>query len=93
MDIEEKVQDTLETVGRSSARNPRRVFLGVALIILVSAFFAATSVQMSMGMNLYIDHNSQTWEDWSHLKTEFDEGNNVFVVVESNTLYDPATIR
>jgi predicted RND superfamily exporter protein len=46
-----------------------------------------------MGMDLYIDDDSETWEDWSYLNEEFDDGNNVFVVVESDGLYDPRTVR
>jgi len=62
-------------------------------VVLLSAFAAAATVQMQMGMDLYIDDDSETWEDWSYLKGEFDEGNNVFVVVESDDLHHPRTVR
>jgi hydrophobe/amphiphile efflux-3 (HAE3) family protein len=48
---------------------------------------------MSMGMTLYIDDESDTAEQWAGLKEDFETGNNVFVVVESASLYDPETVR
>ncbi|XGI84324.1 RND family transporter [Halorutilales archaeon Cl-col2-1] len=93
MSLEEKVKDVLEDVGRFSSENQRIVFGIVAVVLVISAASAASSIQMQMGMSLYIEEESETWDDWSHLKEEFDEGNNVFVVVESDDLYDPETIR
>jgi hypothetical protein len=65
----------------------------VLVLVLVSGGVAATSLQMSMGMTLYVDDDSETAEEWAALKDEFETGNNVFVVVESDALYDPATVR
>jgi hypothetical protein len=65
----------------------------VAVLVVVSGGVAATSLQMSMGMSLYVDDDSQVSEDWEGLKADHDTGNAVFVVVESDTLYDPETIR
>ena len=93
MSTEDRVLDTLERVGRASVERRRAVFVAVAVVVVLSAGAAASSIQMQMGMDLYIDDDSETWEDWSYLKENFDEGNNVFVVVESDTLYDPATVR
>jgi len=93
MEIEERVKDTLEAVGRFSVERRRTVFAAVAVVILLSAIAASATVQMQMGMDLYIDDDSEEWEDWSYLKEEFDEGNNVFVVVESDDLYHPRTVR
>ncbi len=93
MDIEERVKDTLEGVGRLSVERRKTVFAAVAVVILLSALAASATVQMQMGMDLYIDDDSEEWEDWSYLKEEFDEGNNVFVVVESDDLYHPRTVR
>jgi hydrophobe/amphiphile efflux-3 (HAE3) family protein len=93
MDVEERVKDTLEGVGRLSVERRKAVFLAVALVISISAVAALSSVQMQMGMDLYIDDDSETWEDWSYLKEEFDDGNNVFVVVESDDLHHPRTVR
>lgn len=87
------IRDRLETTGRWSANHPRPVFAVVAVIALVAAAVALTSLQMSMGMTLYINDDSQTAEDWEMLKEEHGVGNNIFVLVESDTLYDPRTIR
>ena len=89
------LRDRLEQVGRFSAENRRTVFAVVAALVLVSLVIAGASVQMSLGMELYIDDNSQTNQDWQEVKGEdaFDLGNNVFVMVETDHLYDPQTIR
>jgi len=83
----------LETLGRQSASDPRPVVAVVVILILLSGGIAATSLQMSMGMTLYIDDNSETAKEWAALKDDFETGNNVFVVVESDQLYDPETVR
>ena len=89
------LRDRLEQVGRFSAENRRTVFTAVAALVLVSLVIAGASVQMSLGMELYIDDSSQTNQDWQEVKGEdaFDLGNNVFVMVEADHLYDPETIR
>ena len=89
------LRDRLEQVGRFSAENRRTVFAVVAALVLVSLVIAGASVQMSLGMELYIDDSSQTNQDWQEVKGEdaFDLGNNVFVMVEADHLYDPETIR
>ncbi|WP_338739896.1 hydrophobe/amphiphile efflux-3 (HAE3) family transporter [Haloplanus salilacus] len=93
MNAGQRVRDGLEALGRVSATNRRAVFAVVLALVLVSGGVAATSLQMSMGMTLYIDDESQTAEDWSMLKEDFDTGNNVFVMVRTDQLYDPETIR
>jgi len=93
MDIGRRVRDGLETLGSESARNPGPVVAVVLVLVIVSGGVAATSLQMSMGMTLYIDDDSETAQQWAGLKDDFDTGNNVFVVVESDRLYDPETIR
>ncbi|AZH25729.1 efflux RND transporter permease subunit [Haloplanus aerogenes] len=92
-DLGTRVRDGLERLGRGSARNPRPVVAVVLVLVILSGGVAATSLQMSMGMTLYIDDDSETAEQWAGLKEDFETGNNVFVVVESDQLYDPATIR
>ncbi|MFD1632202.1 efflux RND transporter permease subunit [Haloplanus ruber] len=87
------VRDVLEGVGRAAATNRRTVFAVVLVLLLVSGGVAVTSLRMSMGMTLYIDDESGTAEDWAMLKEDFDTGNNVFVLVRTDRLYDPATIR
>jgi hypothetical protein len=93
MSDDSRLTATLAAVGRKSARNPRPVVAVVLILALVSGGIAATSLQMSMGMTLYIDDDSETAEEWASLKDDFETGNNVFVVVRSDNLYDPETIR
>ena len=92
-DLGTRVRDGLETLGRTSASDPRPVAAVVLVLIILSGGVAATSLQMSMGMTLYIDDDSETAEEWAALKDDFETGNNLFVVVESDQLYDPETIR
>ncbi|MEF8856422.1 MAG: RND family transporter, partial [Haloplanus sp.] len=92
-DIGRRVRDGLEAVGRRSASHPRPVVAVVLVLVVLSGGVAATSLQMQMGMTLYIDDESETAEEWAMLKDDFETGNNVFVVVKSDTLYDPETIR
>ena len=89
------LRDQLERVGRFSAENRRVVFAVVAVLIVASMGIAATSVYMSLGMELYIDDDSQVNQDWQEVKAdgEFDVGNAVYVAVETDQLYDPETIR
>ena len=89
------VRDRLERVGRFSAENRRTVFSVVAILVVVSLAVAGASVQMSLGMELYIDDSSQTNQDWQEVKADdtFDLGNNVFVMIETDALYEPETIR
>ncbi|MFB6160069.1 MAG: RND family transporter [Haloferacaceae archaeon] len=87
------VRDWLEATGRWSATHRRTVFAVVAVVAVVAGGVALTSLQMSMGMTLYINDDSATAEDWETLKEDHGVGNNVFVLVESDTLYDPATVR
>ncbi|MFB6068336.1 MAG: RND family transporter [Halobacterium sp.] len=87
------MRDGLEAAGRWSAQNRRAVFAVVAVVAIVAGGVALTSLQMSMGMTLYIEDGSQTAHDWETLKEDHGVGNNVFVMVESDTLYDPRTVR
>lgn len=88
-----RVTRTLEGVGRFAATHRRTVFVAVFALLVVAGGSAAMSVQMSMGMELYIDDDSQVNHDWEELQSEFGVGNEVFVVVESESLYHPETIR
>ena len=87
------VRDRLAATGRYAANNQRRIFAVVAVTAILAAGVGLAGVQMSMGMTLYIDDDSQTARDWEMVKEDFDAGNNVFVVVESDRLTDPETIR
>ena len=94
-DASTPLRDGLERVGRFSAENRRTVFSAVAVLAVVSLAIAGASVQMSLGMELYIDDDSQTNQNWQEVKADdtFDLGNNVFVMVETDHLYEPETIR
>ena len=89
------LRDQLERIGRFSAENRRVIFAIVAVLVVASMGIAATSVYMSLGMELYIDDDSQVNQDWQEVKAdgEFDVGNAVYVAVETDQLYDPETIR
>jgi hypothetical protein len=69
------------------------VVVAVVVLAVVSGGVAATSLQMSMGMSLYVDDDSAVSENWEELKTDHDTGNAVFVVLSSDALYDPETVR
>ena len=94
-DPSQLLRDGLERLGRFAATNRRTVFSAVAVVALLSLVAAGASVQMSLGMELYIDDDSQTNQNWQEVKADdsFDVGNNVFVMVETSHLYSPETIR
>jgi hypothetical protein len=87
------IRDGLESTGRYAVTHHRQVFAVVVVTALISLGVGLSGVQMSMGMTLYIDDDSQTADDWETVKEDFGAGNNVFVVVETERLYDPETIR
>ena len=87
------IRDGLEQTSRWAATNGRTVVAVVVVLAVVSGGVAATSLQMSMGMSLYVEDDSRVAEDWAALKDDHETGNAVFVVVESDRLYDPETVR
>ena len=87
------IRDGLERTGHWSASHRRAVVVAVVVLAVVSGGVAATSLQMSMGMSLYVDDDSAVSENWEELKTDHDTGNAVFVVLSSDALYDPETVR
>ena len=89
----ERVRDRLNRTGRYAADNQRQVFAIVAVTALLALTVGLAGVQMSMGMTLYIDDDSATMHDWETLKDDFETGNNLFVLVESDQPHDPETIR
>ncbi len=83
----------LGRIGRTAAEHRRIVFVGV-LVLLGVSLVGAAGLQMSLGMELYVDGDSQTMDDWGEIQADFDKGNVVFVVVETDDdtdLYDPET--
>jgi hypothetical protein len=89
----EEVSDKLERIGRVSSQNLIPVSFAVAVTSITALLIAVLTIQMSMGMTLYIDDSSETAKDWNYLKENFDTGNNIFVVVESDTLHSPQSIK
>lgn len=87
------VSDSLENIGRFSSQNLIPVASAVIITSIAAMLIAILSIQMSMGMTLYIDDSSETANDWNHLKENFDTGNNMFVIVESDNLHSPENIR
>jgi hydrophobe/amphiphile efflux-3 (HAE3) family protein len=83
----------LEQVGRFSARNPRPILGVTVIVLLVAGIVALATVQLNMGVALYIDDSSETAQNWAALEDEYDRGNVVFVVVESEGVTDPETVR
>jgi hydrophobe/amphiphile efflux-3 (HAE3) family protein len=83
----------LEHVGRFSARNPREVVLVTVVLLLVAGGVVFATVQLNMGMMLYIDDNSETAREWETLESSYERGNTVFVVVETGDVTDPSTVR
>ena len=87
------IREGLERTGRWSASHRRAVVAVVVVLAVVSGGVAATSLQMSMGMSLYVDDDAAVSENWEELKQDHDTGNAVFVVLDSDALYDPETVR
>lgn len=92
-DLGRKISDGLEDIGRFSSQNLIPVASAVIITSLAAMLIALLTIQMSMGMTLYIDDSSETADDWEHLKENFNTGNNMFVMVESDDLYSPDNIR
>ncbi|MEF8853729.1 MAG: MMPL family transporter [Haloarculaceae archaeon] len=85
----------LERVGRFSADNPRAV-VGLTLVLfLVAGTVAAATVQLNMGVALYVNDDSETARDWATVESGYDRGNVVFVVVETGdrAVTDPEVVR
>jgi hydrophobe/amphiphile efflux-3 (HAE3) family protein len=83
----------LARIGRFSARNHREVVLLSVVVLVVAAGVALVTVQLNMGMMLYIEDDSETAQEWATLESTYDRGNAVFVVVETDDVSDPETVR
>ena len=85
----------LERIGRLSATHTVAVFVAV-LLLVGTAGVGLLGVQMSMGMELYLEDDSETTQNWEEIQGDFDTGNVVFAVVETDgetDVLDPETIR
>lgn len=92
-DPQSALSDRLERVGRFSARNPRPIVVLALVLLFVAGGVALATVQLNMGMMLYIDDDSEVARDWEELESSYDRGNVVFAVVESEDVTDPETVR
>lgn len=88
------VKEKLGSIGRFSAKNNGKVFLAI-IVLLVVSFVGLMSVEMSMGMDLYIDEDSSVNENWQTLQGDFGKGNEVFLIleVEDGDVYDPSFVN
>jgi hydrophobe/amphiphile efflux-3 (HAE3) family protein len=85
----------LAAVGRAAGTHRRAVYVAVAALAVVSSVGAA-SVQMSLGMELYLEDDSVTTANWEEIQRDFDQGNVVFVIIETPDdfdLYEPENAR
>jgi hydrophobe/amphiphile efflux-3 (HAE3) family protein len=92
---DDRLGNALASVGRWAATHRRTVYAAVAVLIVVSSVGAA-SVQMSLGMELYLEDDSETMANWEEIQSDFDKGNVIFVVIEtpeSFDLYEPENSR
>ncbi len=91
MDDSNRVNGALRRIGRTAATNRRAVFVVVALLVGISAVGMA-GLQMSLGMELYLEDDSQTIQDWEEIQEDFNKGNVVFIELaadEQTDLYEP----
>lgn len=83
----------LDRVGRFSARNSRVIVTVAVVLLLVAGGVGLATVQLDMGMTLYVDDESEVASEWNDLETTYDRGNVVFAVLETEDVTDPETVR
>ena len=87
-----RLRGLLGRIGHAAATHRRAVFAGV-LVLVVASLVGVTGLQMSLGMELYVDDDSETMANWDEIQEDFDKGNVVFVQLETDEdrdLADPA---
>jgi hydrophobe/amphiphile efflux-3 (HAE3) family protein len=85
----------LERIGRGAATRTVGVLVAVVLLVAVAGV-GVLGVQMSMGMELYLEDDSDTTQNWEELQEDFNTGNVVFAVVETEgetDVLDPQTVQ
>ncbi len=82
-DTDGRLRTLLGRIGHTAATHRRAVFAGVLVLVTLSLVGAA-GVQMSLGMELYVDDDSETMADWDEIQEDFDKGNVVFVQLETD---------
>ncbi len=80
----------LGNIGEFSSRNYTMIFGLVAVLLAVSAV-GVSMVNMSMGMDLYIDDGSEVNQHWQEIQSDFGKGNEVFLKIDigDESIYDP----
>ncbi|MFB6310355.1 MAG: MMPL family transporter, partial [Salinirussus sp.] len=83
----------LAQIAGLAAQYRRSVIILTLVVLLLSGGLAASSVQLDMGVGLYLGDDSEAAEDWASVEETYDRGNAVFVVLDGRDVTDPATIR
>ena len=83
-------KNKLQEIGNYSAQNPYKILI-TTLIFLGIAGIGASQVQMQMGMELYVDEDSETMNNWNEIQEDFNKGNVIFILLESEEtdFYEP----
>ncbi|MDR2944722.1 MAG: RND family transporter [Methanosarcinales archaeon] len=80
-----------EKTGRFADSNRWLVFIGFIVLILV-AFYGASSIVMYSGMDTYIAKESKMYQDLDKYNSMF-SSENVVIMVEGANVYDPAVLK
>jgi len=77
-------------IGKYSAKNPYKIAILTIFLIGISTIGIA-QVQMQMGMDLYVNEESETKQNWLEIQEDFNKGNVIFVKIETEEtdLYEP----
>ena len=87
------IKNTLEKIGAFSVENKGVIFF-LGLILVLVSLIGASRVSMSMGMDDYIDEDSQTNKEWQMLQEEFGKGNEIFIKIETkNEIYEVENVE
>ncbi len=82
------LKNALKKIGEFSVKNKGTVFF-LGLVLILISLVGASRVSMSMGMDDYIDEESQTNKDWQLLQEKFGKGNEIFIKIETeNEIYE-----
>ncbi len=86
----------LQRMSNCIENHPKRAFI-VTGVLLVLSIFGIAQVRMSMGMDLYIDEDSEVNQNWQRLQSEFGKWNEVFLKLDINKekwdIYEPETME
>ncbi|MBZ3935694.1 efflux RND transporter permease subunit [Methanimicrococcus blatticola] len=80
-----------EKMGKFADSNRWLVFVGFIVLILI-AFYGASSITMYSGMDTYIEKDSKMYQDLDKYNSMF-SSENVVIMVEGANVYDPAVLK